>query len=81
MISIFTSIANFFKAEKTTYSHRDRSIEVVALEKGIDIDLIKQETRVILENEGSVEAVVKLRRRFHVPLSAAWRFVDKLNIK
>lgn len=79
MISIFRSIVVFFKAEKTTYSHRNRTIEIVALEKGIDINLIREETRAIIEKEGTVEAVIKLRRRFHLPLSAAWRFVDKLD--
>ena len=81
MISIYKSIVDFFKAEKSTYSHRDRTIEIVALEKGIDIDLIREETRAIIEKEGTVEAVVKLRRRFHLPLSSAWRFVDKLDTK
>lgn len=81
MISIFKSIAVFFKAEKSVYSHRNRTVEIVALEKGIDIDLLREETRAIIEREGTVEAVVTLRRRFHLPLSAAWRFVDKLVTK
>lgn len=81
MISIFKSIVVFFKAEKSIYSHRNRTIEIVALEKGIDIDLLREETRAMVEKEGTVEAVVKLRRRFHLPLSAAWRFVDKLGKK
>jgi hypothetical protein len=36
---------------------------------------------VILENKGRVEAIINLRKRFHVTTSAAWRFVDKLNLK
>jgi len=51
---------------------------MVASEKNIDIESIKRDTIVILENEGSVEAISKLRRRFNVTLNAAWRFVDKL---
>lgn len=80
-MQIFKVIADFFKAEKTEYWHRDRSIEVVAHEKGIDIDSLKDETKVIIQNEGRVEAITKLRHRFHVPLSAAWRFVNKLDLK
>jgi hypothetical protein len=79
MMPIFESLLDFFNAEKTTYSHRNRTIEIVALEKGIDIDSIIQETKTMLENEGTVEAVVKLRKRFHVTDSAAWRFVDNLD--
>ncbi len=79
MMAIFKSVIEFFKAEKTTYSHRDRTIEIIALEKALDIDLIKQETKKIIESEGSVEAIIKLRKRFHVTLSAAWRFVNKLD--
>jgi len=71
-------ISDFFKAEKIEYWHRDRSIEVVVLEMGLDIDLIKQEIKTLIESEGRVETIIKLRHRFHVPLSAAWRFVDKL---
>ena len=78
-MKILKAIADFFKAEKVEYWHRDRSIEVVALENGINIDSIKQETRVMLKNEGRVEAFTKLKHRFHVPLSSAWRFVDKLD--
>ena len=80
MMPIFKSLLDFFNAEKTTYSHRNRTIEIVALEKGLDIDSIIAETKSILENEGSVQAVVKLRKRFHVTDSAAWRFVDKLDV-
>lgn len=78
MIAIFTSIVDFFKAEKKTYSHRDRTIEIIALEKGIDIHLLKKEFKAVLAKEGKVEAIVILRRRFHVPLSCAWRFIEKL---
>ena len=81
MIPLFTSVVDFFKAEKKTYSHRNRTIEIIALEKGLDIHLLKQEFKVVLANEGKVEATVKLRRRFHVPLSCAWRFIEKLEIK
>ena len=76
---IFKIIVDFFKAEKTVYSHRNCSIEMIALEKGIDIDLLKEEMKVALEKEGRVKTISKLRRRFHTPLSIAWRFVDKLN--
>ena len=80
MMPILKLILDFFKAEKTTYSHRNRTIEIIALEKGIDINSIKDDTKVILENEGRIEAVVKLRKRFHVTTAAAWRFVDKLDL-
>lgn len=80
MMPILKPILDFFKAEKTTYSHRNRTIEIIALEKGIDIDSIKDDTKVILENEGRIEAVVNLRKRFHVTTAAAWRFVDKLDL-
>ena len=72
------SIFNFFKAEKTVYSHRHRTIELIASEKNIDIQSIKNDIKVILENEGKVEAVMQLRKRFHIPLAAAWIFVEKL---
>ncbi len=78
MTQILTAIKNFFKAEKTTYSHRNRTVEMIALEKNIDIDSIKSETKAILEKEGSVVAISDLRKRFHVTLNTAWRFVDKL---
>ena len=78
MPSIFKPILDFFKAEKTVYSHRNRSIEVIAREKNIDINSIKNETKAILESEGSVEATIRLRKRFHVPLVAAWIFVERL---
>ena len=75
---IFKPVLDFFNAEKTVYSHRYRTIEIIALEKGIDINSIKQETKAILESEGRVEAVINIRKRFHTTLSAAWIFVDKL---
>jgi len=72
-------ILAFFKAEKTEYWHRDRSIEVVALENSLDIETIKNETLAIIQTQGRIEAVSKIRHKFHIPLSAAWRFVDKLD--
>ncbi len=78
MKRILTAIKKFFEAEKTTYSHRNRTVEMIALENNVDIDSIKHDTKTTLENEGSVEAIIKLRKRFHVILNAAWRFVDKL---
>jgi hypothetical protein len=77
-MKILTAISDFFKAEKTEYWHRDRSIEIVASEQDIDINSLKQEMKEIIKHEGRVEAISKLRHRFHVPLSAAWRFIDKL---
>lgn len=77
-MQMLKAIADFFKAEKIEYWHRDRSIEIVALEKGIDIHALKEETKDLVEKVGRVEAITKLRKRFHVPLSVAWRFVDKL---
>lgn len=76
---ILKSLLDFFSAKKTTYSHRNRTIEIIASEKGIDLDSIRAETKAILDNEGSVEAVVKLRKRFHVTDAAAWNFVEKLD--
>ena len=78
-MKLLKAIADFFTAEKIEYWHRDRSIEIVAAEKGLKIDSIKDEIKIILKNEGRVVAISKLRHRFHVPLSAAWRFVDKLD--
>ena len=72
------SIFKFFRAETSVYSHRHRTIELIASEKGIDIQSIKNDIKVILENEGKVEAVMQLRKRFHIPLAAAWIFVEKL---
>lgn len=78
-MNIIKIISDFFKAEKTEYWHRDRSIEIVALEKGLDINLIQQEIKTIIKNEGRVVAITRLRHRFHVPLSSAWRFVNKID--
>lgn len=75
---MLSRLLDFFKAKKTTYSHRNRTIEIIASEKGIDIDSIREETKAILESEGSVEAIIHLRKRFHVTDGAAWNFVDKL---
>jgi len=80
-MKIIKAVVDYFKAEKIEYWHRNRTIEIIALEKGIDIQSIQQETQVILKNEGRIEAISKLRHRFHVPLSIAWRFVDKLDLK
>ena len=81
MISIFKPVLDFFKAEKTVYSHRNRSIEMIAIEKNIDINSIKNDAQAILQSEGKVEAVISLRKRFHVTLATAWIFVDKLDLK
>jgi len=78
MKTILASILDFFKAETSVYSHRNPTIEVIALEKNIDIDSIRAETRVILQSKGRVEAIMRLRKRFHVSLSVAWGFVDNL---
>ena len=78
MISILNSILDFFKAEKTVYSHRKRTLEKIALEKGIDIHLINDEAKATLESEGRTVAIMQIRKRFHVPLATAWNFVDKL---
>ncbi len=72
------SIFKFFRAEKIVYSHRHRTIELSASEKNIDIHTIKNDIKAILESEGKIEAVIQLRKRFHVPLAAAWVFVEKL---
>jgi len=78
---ILKSIIDFFIADKTEYWHRDRSIEVIALEKDIDIEILSNETSEIIKNKGRIEAIKNLRHRFHVPLSSAWRFVDKIDNK
>ena len=78
MNPLFRVIVDFFNADKSVYSHRHRTIEVVAVEKNMDIDVIKKETKAIITSQGSVEAVIHLRKRFHVPLASAWIFVDKL---
>jgi len=63
------------------YSHRNRTIEVIAREKNIDINSIQNDTKAVLESEGSVEAVMSLRKRFKVPLVSAWIFVERLKNK
>lgn len=78
---ILKQLRSLFKSGKTTYSHRKRTIEIIAAEKGIDINTIYEETVTILKNEGRVEAISKLTKRFHAPLSVAWRFVNKLDVK
>ena len=78
MNPLFRSIVNFFNTDKNVYSHRHRTIELIAVEKNMDIDAIKKETKAIIVSQGSVEAVIQLRKRFHVPLASAWIFVDKL---
>lgn len=75
------SIVDFFIAEKIEYWHRDRSIEVIALERNIDIKTLSAEISESIKNEGRIDAIKKLRNRFHVPLSSAWRFVNKLDNK
>ena len=80
-MKILKSITEFFNAEKIEYWHRDRSIEVIAVERNMDINVIAEETRKTIKNKGRVEAIKNLRHRFHVPLSAAWRFVNKLDNK
>jgi len=78
MNPLFRYIVDFFNTDKNVYSHRHRTIEVIAVEKNMDIDAIKKETKTIIVSQGSVEAVIQLRKRFHVPLASAWIFVDKL---
>lgn len=78
MISIFKAFTDFVNTEKTVYSHRNRTIEIIASENNIDIDSIKSDMKAIMEKEGKVDAVIALRKRFHLPLAAAWVFVDRL---
>jgi len=78
-MKILKSIKDFFNTEKVEYWHRDRSIEVVAVERKMDINIIAEETLKTIKNRGRIEAIKKLRHQFHVPLSAAWRFVNKLD--
>ena len=79
MLSIIKPILNFFKFQKTVYSHRNRTIEIIALEKNIDIASVVGESKTILKNEGRTEAILQLRKRFQVPLATAWAFIDKLD--
>ncbi|MDH5767331.1 MAG: hypothetical protein OEZ38_15050 [Gammaproteobacteria bacterium] len=79
---LLKSILAFFNADdNTSYAHRDRRIEIVAEEKGIDINALRQEVTGILEKQGRVAAISMIQKRFHVPLSFAWGFVDKLDKK
>ena len=78
-MSMIKRILALFRSDKTVYSHRNRSIEMVASEKGVDNDTLVREIKEIMRNEGSVEAIVSLRKRFHVTDAAAWNFVDKLS--
>jgi len=75
-LNILKTISAFFKADKIEYCHRDRSIETIAVENGLDIDKIKEETLSIIKQEGRVETITKLRHRFPAPLSPAWYFVN-----
>lgn len=79
MIRRLSSLVSFFTAEPTVYAHRKRTIEIIAAEKGIDLETVMADTRAILISEGRSEAIIKLRRRFQVPLATAWVFVDKLD--
>lgn len=81
MMQILKLIIDFFRAETNVYSHRNRTIEEIASEKGINIDSIKAETKASLQHEGRVEAISKLRKQFHVPTATAWVFVDNLDIE
>ena len=38
-------ILKFFKAENTRYTQRNRTVEIMTLEKGIDINSIKEDTK------------------------------------
>ena len=81
MIQILTSIRKFFNAEKTVYSHRNRKIEQIAFERNIDIDSIENDTKTMLKSEGRTAAIIAITKRFHVPLSVAWIFVDRIDKK
>lgn len=78
MASIITSILSFFNYEPTVYSHRNRTIEMMADDQGLDIESVKIETKTTLDEQGRVEAILEVRKRFNAPLSASWIFVDKL---
>lgn len=73
------SLRDFFTAEKTVYSHRQRTIELIAQERNIDIETIKADIKNVMEKQDRIVAITRLKKRFHVPLSVAWRFVDKLD--
>ncbi len=78
-MSLLRSIIDFFTKPKIEYWHRDRSIEIVAKEQGIDIDELKQRYRDMISKKGRVESVSALRKQFCVPLSSAWRFINQLD--
>ena len=80
-MQILKAIRNYLNDETTAYSHRNRTIEIVALEQGIDIDLLKQETKAMIASEGRIETIGNLKQRFRLPVSAVWRFVDKVDKK
>lgn len=80
-MKIIEAIREYFRTEKLEYWHRDRSIETVAKEKGMDVEVLKNEIRGVIKKEGRVEAITRLRHRFHVPLNAAWRFIDKIDME
>ena len=61
MLKILKTITDFFVAEKTEYWHRNRSIEIVALEKNMDINLLKAEFKKVVKDKGRVEAISMLR--------------------
>ena len=61
MLKILKIITDFFIVEKTEYWHRNRSIEIVALEKNIDINLLKAEFKKVVKDKGRVEAISILR--------------------
>ena len=61
MLKLLKSIADFFAAEKTEYWHRIRPIGIVALEKNIDINLLKAEFIKVVKDKGRVEAISMLR--------------------
>jgi hypothetical protein len=72
-------IVDFFTNDKTVYSHRNRTVEMVAQEKGLELERLRSETRDLMEKEGPVSAVIILRKRFHITTAAAWVFVDRLS--
>ena len=71
MLKILKIITDLFVAEKTEYWHRNRSIEIVALEKNVDINLLKAEFKKVVKDRGRVEAISMLRRHFRASFSCA----------
>ncbi len=78
-LGILKRIGHLFTAEKVEYWHRDRSIEIIAAEKNIDIRELELEVLEMLRTRGRVHAIESIRHRFHVPLSSAWRFINRLD--